>query len=786
MISGILLTTLLLAPQGDAQEASRWIMSGRVDNAVVDGDTLIQFVENPVFTSGNRELRATWMVIFLDRQELANRALSNNEGGDEIDSALLERELDSLEAEDFEGAPSLFNRFRASRFTDLAKEIYLEGPIEYLEDGVHVGQAGAIYLDMVEGRGWIAEAAISVERTIRGRVTRLRVLADWLRHSADGSIRAEDAVVTSCSFDDPHFHLRTNDLRITPSDDDESDLFDVTLRHNAIQLSESVSIPLPKLSYPAGSDFTPKYEGFRLGNSARFGNFAEAQVNGDMGALGKRLTGALGEKPLWPKGKTRLKLRWLGARGVLLDTSVKFKEEGSYSWEMELGGLPDRGRDRGVVRVDESERNTLRLWYRSRGRFLRSPTEWVDLSFSSQSDPGVQSEFWEKDFLKYEHRDNYLHYRKAADEYYFDATVLGRIDSYRTEVNEAPKLGFSRINSEIARIGSQSIQYSTRTTAANLRRVQGRENFVVPAVQDGIEPAFADGFGERQVKRLDSMHRVEMPFALPFLGARAVPFAEVRATMWDRGVNGGESPTRVGSFGGLRIASSFWKRREGGGVHVLTPSVEAKAAIDVRQTDGTPVRFDTVEDNIQANTYEFGLRSRWLEGDAIDEFDVELKSTYQSSVPGINDRWLPLEIYAGLFSDLWGIPYGFLHDARYDFHNDRTVYSSTALGFDFSDNWGMEFGHQRGRNAANVAVFESASVASRYHWTPKWEFDAKVSFSILDNGEDRTEFVIRRIGHDFVFELEFEDRTGEGGSSVGIGFRPLFNWNPSHIGVLRR
>ena len=806
MISGFLLTALLIATQQEQPETTRWTMRGSVGSAVIDGDTKIQFVENPVFTSGDRELRASWLIVFLDRHELGEQSITEDDDGDGVDASRIERELDSLKEDDFKGAPSLFSRFRSSRFTDQAKEIYLEGPIEYLENGRHVGQAGAIYLDMVEGRGWIADAAISVERTIRGRVTRLRVLADWLRHSADGSLRADDAVVTTCGYDDPHFHIRTSDLRITPSDEnDENVEFDVTLRDNAIQLSESISIPLPKLWYPAGSDFTPKYEGFRLGNSARFGTFAEAQVNGDMGALGKRLTGALGDKPLWPKGKTRLKLRWLGSRGVLLDSSVKFKEENNYSWELQLGGLPDRGRDRGVVRVDEDERNTLRLWYRSRGRFLRSPEEWVDLSLTGQSDPGVQSEFWEKDFLKYEHRDSYLHYRRASDELYFDATVLGRTDSYRTEVNELPRLGFSRFSSQIVSIGSQPILYGTRTTAANLERVEGRGAKPDP-IQTGVEPAFADTLGERKVNRLDSMHRIEMPFSLHFAGLRAVPFAEAQATMWDRGVNKGESPTRLGSFAGVRLATSFWKRRRDGGLHVFTPSVEARAALDVRLTDGKPVRFDAVDavdSNVgidapyDSNTFEFGLRSRWLEANAIDEFDIEVKSTYQSSVIGMHDRWLPLEIYTTLFSEIWNIPYGFLHDARYDFNRDRTIYSNTALGFDVSPNWGMEFGHQRGTFSTEIlgavppqtvgqAAFESASIGSRYKWTPKWEFDAKVSFSILDNGEDRTEFIIRRIGHDFVFELEFEDRTGEGGSSIGIGFRPLFNWRPSHIGALRR
>ena len=39
------------------------------------------------------------------------------------------------------------------------------------------------------------------------------VKADWLRHSADGSLRADRATVTTCTYDDPHLHVTTGDLR---------------------------------------------------------------------------------------------------------------------------------------------------------------------------------------------------------------------------------------------------------------------------------------------------------------------------------------------------------------------------------------------------------------------------------------------------------------------------------------------------------------------------------------------------------------------------------------------
>jgi hypothetical protein len=758
-----------------------------IETRIVDGDTAIWLYQSPVLTSGTRQLRASWLVVWFDRSELKDRSKRSPDAVADP----LRHELEQIEPIDLVDAPSLFSRFRDVEATSLAREIYLEGPIEYIENEVPVGQAGAIYLDMIGGHGWIADAAISVERSIRGRITRLRVLAEWLRHSADGSLRAKDAVVTSCGYDDPHFHISTSDLRIAPDPQEDQLIFDVELRDNEIRLSESFAIPLPKLSYPAGEDFTPKYEGLRLGNSARFGTFAEAEVNGDVGKLGQRLSDLLGTAPSWPKGRSKVKLRWLGSRGILIDGSVKFKEEERYNWDLKMGGLPDRGEDRGVIRVDENERGTFRLWYRSTGRFYRGADEWFDLSLTSQTDPGVQSEFWERDFLKYEERDNYVHWRKARNEYYYDATALVRTDSFRTEVEELPRVGLSRFSSELFRIGSQPFLYSTRTTAAYLNRVEGRgvsDPFFSAPVrpEDGIEGPFPDRLGERSVARFDTKHAIEAPFSVGVLGLRAVPFAELRGSLWDRGVDEDDSPSRAGAFGGVRLATSVWKRRRNGGLHEIAPFAEFRHELAFEEHDGVPVRFDSVEDSIEGNAYEVGVRTRWLEPDGVDELDFEVKSTYQSSVEGQADRWLPIEVFGSWFSEFESIPFGFVQDSRYDVDAGQTVYSLTALGLELSRNWGVELSHQRGRNEAGDAIFESASIASRFRWTPKWEFEGRVSIPILADGEDVQQFTLRRFGHDFLFELEFENRTGEGGSSVGIGFRPLVAWRQSHLGLLRR
>lgn len=791
MIAGLLLSAALAAAPQDMLEATEWDFSFDNMTPRYDGDTVLQLFEAPVFRSGSRELRASWLVVWFDRSELEkNPSAIASESAEDVDE--LRRRLADIDLAAEGGAPSLFARFRDIEKTRLAQEIYLEGPIVYTENGAPVGRAGAVYLDMIDGHGWIADASISVERSIRGQVSRLRVIADWLRHSADGSLRANDAIVTSCGFEDPHFHVRSGDLRIIPRPERGVVEFDVQLRHNELRLSESFAIPLPKLSYPAGSDYTPKYEGFRLGNSARFGTFAEAEVNGDASRASERVARFLGvDTSGLPRGRSKLKLRWLGSRGILLDGSARLEADERFRWELELGGLPDRGDDRGIVRVDEGERDTLRAWGRSRGRFFMDRQEWLDLSLTTQTDPGVQSEFWERDYVRYEHRDSYLHWRQARNEYYYDATVLTRLDSFRTEVEELPRLGLSRFPSELFRLGDQPVLYGTRTTAAYLQRVEGRDAtapslFAPSPPLDGREPPFDDLLGERRVLRFDTRHTLESPLSLPFAGARLVPFVEGRATAWDRGVDEDDSPGRWSVAAGARLATTFWKRLDGGGLHELTPFASVRSELDGQDTDGEPVRFDSVEDRVRGDLYQVGVRSRWLQTAGVDAIDLEVRGSYQADVEGEQDRWLPLGLFGSLYRDVLGIPVSIWHDSRHDFDAEQTVYSLTAVGLQPSERWGLELAHQRGRDDAGDALFEAASVASRFRWSPKWELEAQVSFPILDDGEERTQLVLRRLGHDFLFEIEFEDRTGEGGASFGISFRPILGWRQAPLGVRDR
>ena len=130
----------------------------------------------------------------------------------------------------------------------------------------------------------------------------------------------------------------------------------------------------------------------------------------------------------------------------------------------------------------------------------------------------------------------------------------------------------------------------------------------------------------------------------------------------------------------------------------------------------------------------------------------------------------------------FGLPVELTHDGRYDLESSDTLYSRIALGLRPTDRLAFEAAHFRGLDIDHEALFEAASIRGLYTWTDKWEFEGKQSFSLLnEGGKLGSAVVLRRYGHDLVFEIETSFRQGEG-TSFGINVRPLFAFSRPDLG----
>jgi hypothetical protein len=296
---------------------------------------------------------------------------------------------------------------------------------------------------------------------------------------------------------------------------------------------------------------------------------------------------------------------------------------------------------------------------------------------------------------------------------------------------------------------------------------------------------YSDGFGERDVLRADVTQRLEYPVRLGVAGLRWTPFAELHGTAWSEGELEADSPTRAAALAGMRLSTSFWKSLSGNGLAQFSPRLEVRGDLASEESDGKPVAFDAVETPLDGRFVEAGFYTRWDLKSIDTTFDADLRQAHASDVaPGAEEGWLPAGVFAGLSTTLYGIPIGVLLDARYDFSPRQTVYSTTSVGTGVKDKWGIEASHRYGRDLDREPLYEAASLAARYRWTPKWEWEARQTFSLSNGSPLSTKGILRRYAHDMIFQLELSTRSGEGGSTFNFSFRPRVNWDPSDIGLL--
>lgn len=765
------------AASAPAEFVRSWTLSGRSSDTLFDADSALFIVQSPVFRRGEQEAHASWAIFWIDRAKLQQMSPGLNEAG----------EVELVVPHEDDRAPALagtlFEHMQAGPLAALAREVYLEGPVELYTAGELIARSEAVYLDLVVGHGWIADATLFLKQRFLGGLQTLRAHADWLRCSANGTMRANKATITTCTDDVPHIYITSGDLRIRPNPGNTRVPWLVDLHKNRVTLFDLLSLPLPSYnSLGLDRHMKPTIDNLRLGNSARFGFSVGAQLNFGMGKFGKTVNEKLGGDPVLYEADTSLRVSLHGSRGLLIDPGVELSSPDLYWLDVHLGFVPDRGKDKGLLEVPEEDRGLLRRWFRGRGRYHIDKRQWIDLALSTQSDAAVQSEFWESQFLRYEQRDNYLHWRRAREEDYAYASVKWRFDDFRTDIEELPSLGYYHGRAQLLDLGATGLEYTSRTNAAYLRRLEGEPGSASPFE---LPSTFADGFGERDVLRADTRQRVELPLALGLMDLRLTPFTELRGTAWSEDETEQDSPTRGALIGGARLAAQFWRRAPGGDSAVLAPYLEVREDLALEQNGGIPVVFDEVEESLDGRIVEAGVYTSWKMPSIRSQLQVELRQAHASSVgPGAESGWRPMGVLLGFSTMVSDVSIGLLHDARYDFSPRETVYSLTSIGAGVKDHWGVELSHRYGRSAAEVALFEAASIAARYRWTPKWEWEGRETFALLGGGTLSTTGILRRYGHDTVFEIELGSRSGEGGPTINFNFRPLIGYDTSDIGML--
>jgi hypothetical protein len=751
-------------------------------------DTSILVLHNPIIRQQRKELRATWALFWVDREEWR----SNTQGT--MRRRLGDASLHLSAPEPAAGRrPSRelkqrFTQLRDDPLAQILSEIYVEGEVELVEKDAtdprksqRRGRADAFYLDLRQGMGWLQNADLVLEMPFRGHgiPQSVRAKASWMRVASDFSLLADNAVITSCEYDEPHYMIETAHLNVTFRPNGK--LKSIEARQNALRFGRGgLAIPLPTIDTPTDEHGTPFFiTNIFAGSSARFGASVGATVNLALGAIGfgvGKLFGGLLQVPTTDlHGHWKFDVGILGTRGLLLGAGLEISVPELLRLTADYSFIPDGSEDKGLVRVPEEDRALLRQWFRMRARRFFGPTEWLDVAFSWQSDPGMQSEFFEREYLAYEQKDIFLHWRKADGSTYWSASAKPQIED-RTEVLELPEANWYLGRHPILRLGGIEVLYSAQASAGYYERREGDPLYY---------PAFLDGGGERDIARIDTEHRLEAPFPLGIGAVRLTPFVSARGTAWSASTDAYENTSRGVVSAGIDAATALWKRYSGGTLSTITPRVSLHGDVVDEQNGADPLPIDTVEDDPSGAYADVGLRLRWWHPRSKERLDVDLSASHGWNVDGEPDGWRPAAALAELLTFVGGVPVGVTHDGRYAIEEPETVYSRSFLGFRPLRDWGLEFGYHHARDATDARLYDAASFNTRYRATRKWELELAGTLD-LDRGDrlDR-EFTLRRLGHDFVMEIGVSFRAGEG-TTFGIRLTPNIAYRRSGLGLIDR
>lgn len=771
-----------------------------------EDDTSIQIVRDPLIKRGDTMIRADWAVFWVDPDEW--RRFSRREVTGEVESGpefVVPENVDRpFEARQM---PSLLGPLMGSDLTNWMQEAYVEGNIEYFVGNQRVSRASETYLDAVDGHGWIRDVEIRQPLPYVSGDHELVIRVAWMRHSRDGSLQADDAKITTCSFAQPHYRIESGDLRLTPRPPvrGTKPFWELRFRDNAIVFGESFAIPLPD-SFAIPLDRTGNLhleeapETIRnledaaevtAGNARRVGTFMRARFIQDLGWVGRGLHELIGGDPDNLEGKIKFDVGLLGSRGGLLGVRPELEEAGLYFLRLNFDTVYDTGEDRGLVRVDEGDRLDLRSWIHLRGRYWWGEKTWLDIVGTNQTDAGVQSEFWESELLTFEQRENFLHFRTADGTNFFHARARNRPNSFRSEVEELPEVGFYHGRTKLADVGPVPLHYSTQTDVGYYRRAfEGSPTGDPFDSQDPFAQLPTDGIGSSDVVRADTWHRVEAPFALGVGGIQVDPFLEARGTIWSEDVNANDEPYDAGLFGGVELSTLIWKPFTNGWRHEILPSIGYRTDLVHERVDGQPVVLDEVETPREGHFVDLGLRQRVVSPDGQNHLDVEVKTTWAEGLASqapigiaVADGWMPMVVNANAFSELLSVPLALHHDARYDFESGRTDYSRTLFGFEPFDPLGIEVAYNSARRRNGTSLYNVVSGAVRYRATRKWEFEGRGSFTTDGDSRLASSLTVRRYGHDLILEIDISDVAGEG-AAFSFSLKPVIGWRDRGLGLL--
>lgn len=767
------------------------------------GDEIMLTIVAPRIIVGNDTARADYLAVWLDRARWRARMANLLRGEDMPETFPGDSDEEGANRAKPNFLAELLFQVQSEEYGRYARALYMEGGVEIAREDKRAAKGTRLYLGLADGEAWLENAELVYPLMSDGEEVPLRVRTERLATDETGRLVANGATLTTCDHEVPHFVVRTGEFALEPRDDDR---WRFSATGNRLRFQGGWQLPLPSIgNVVLDEDFgvvgieneagevTPLRD-IGFANTARFGTVLGTAFRFDIGDFGSWIGERIGMNTDRVTGKWNTEAQWLGSRGPLLGFGLELRErepgdekDEEFRFDSFITGIPDTGRDRGTVRVPEDERDRLRLfgWVRSRYPIVRG--EWIDFAFASQTDAGVQPEFLEREFLNFEQRDTFIRWRKSFGADYLTGGAQKRVDDFRSQKEELPSFLAYRGERAFGRFAGAPLLWGGNFEVGYFTR---REGEVLRDLFSDLPGGAVRGVGNFETGRADLSQRLSLPMDTELAGIKVTPFADARGTAWTSSLDeGADDPSRAYVRTGVEMSTTLHKVTDNGYLSALAPRLAASTDPFFEENGGGTIPLDQVEVLEQDGTvFEAGLRAVWDRPETFENLDVDLRALVrQDRMNGLPDTTQAgiLAEYITRYGDGEG-QIGFRHDARYDLEASITDYSRSALAWRPSDVFLSELRYSQARAIDQSELFETAALVLRARVDPKWELEGTYVRDLQNDEHLLTEVVLRRFSHDFVFDITFQDRAGEGGTNISFSLLPLLGWTRNRLGMLDR
>lgn len=779
--------------------ASAWTVEfAGIETTPLQDEALMTIVA-PIITVGGDEARADFLAVWIDKaawQKKGKGVLRGSPAGDgaeESKAPVIDKRPNFL-------AELLFE-MQSEDYAKYLRALFMEGGVEISRADQRAARGSRLYINLHKASAWLEDAELVYPLMNRGVEVPLRIRTERLATDEDGTLGADGATLTTCDHDVPHFVVRTRRFALEPRPDGR---WRFSAKGNVLRFQSGYQLPLPSIGNLVldeefgvegfeneAGEVTP-FRDIGIGQTARFGTVLGAAFRFDVGEFGSWIGERLGMNTDRLTGKWDTEAQYLGSRGPLVGLGLYLREreprdepDEDFRLDAFISGIPDGGEDRGTVRVDEMDRDELRLFGYARSRYPIVRGEWLDVAFASQTDAGVQAEFREGEFMRFEQRDTFVRWRKSLGADYLTAGVQKRVDDFRSQKEELPSFLAYRGERSIGNLAGAPVLWGGTFEVGYFTRRPGEEgNDLFSDLPFGA----GTGVGNEETGRADMRQRLSMPLTTQIAGVKFAPFIDARGTAWSTALGEGEDPARAAIKSGVELSTTLHKVTDDGYLHALAPRLSASVDSVYNESGGSLIPLDQTEDAIDGTTVEAGLRAIWLRPNTFENFDFDvrgiLRTDRENGLPDTTEIGTLAEYITRYGRGIGQI--GFRLDARFDLEASETTYSRSSIAWKPNDVFLVEVRYGQARDIFGDELFETGSLLSRWRVDQKWEIETRYVHDLQTDQQLFAEGILRRFSHDFVFDISFIDRAGEGSSTIAFSLLPILGWTRDQLGMLDR